>query len=152
MKKKLRESVETLTKSYKYKAKCNFVTNKNALECLELSRLLYNSLLEERIIYYNMHKHLRGTDAKYSLTVYDQKKELPELKEYDKRFKKYPSNIFQDVCFKLNQTYENFFRTNGFPKFKRKHEFNSINMSYAGGYFIDGFSSKKLHNLPIIPE
>jgi putative transposase len=142
--------MDSLTRCYKYKTKVNFTTNENALECLSLCRNLYNSLLEERILAYRM--------AGKSLSYFDQKKELVELKEYDERFKNFPSNIFQEVCDRLNKAYQNFFRrckkgeTPGFPQFKGRKFYNSFYLTYAGNWFIDGLSCMKIHKNKIIPE
>lgn len=128
--------------SYKYKTKCNDTTAKKANHCIELARILYNAMIEERNIAYRM--------AGKTLSGYDQKKEIPEIKDMFEDYKLYPSNIFQDVALNLQKTYNNFFRKikagerTSYPKFKGKQYYNSVKLSYATGYTIDGFSSMKL--------
>ena len=137
------------TIAYKYKVKCSDETKKRIDECLYLCRLYYNSCIEERILRYDRIKHLRGSDewkkAMSSLpNFYSQKKELPKIKEFDERFKKYPSNIFQNVAERVNRSYQNFFRGSGYPEFKSRKKYNSFTMSYSNGYHIDHIGSTKL--------
>ena len=65
-------------------------------------RTLYNIALEERIEYYR----LTGK----SLNVYEQKKELVDIKEFDASWKDIPNKCLQDVIFRLDTSYKNFFR------------------------------------------
>lgn len=135
--------------TYKYKLKLSEKSKKNIDECLHLCRLYYNSCIEERIFRYEKIKYLRKTEdwknAMSSLpNYYSQKKELPIIKKSDERFKKYPSNIFQNVAERVNRSYQNFFRGAGYPEFKSRKKYNSFTMSYANGYFMDGFGSTKL--------
>jgi putative transposase len=82
-------------------------------------RTLYNIALEERIEYYR----LTGK----SLNVYEQKKELVDIKEFDASWKDIPNKCLQDVIFRLDTSYKNFFRNKiGFPKFKSEENYKSI--------------------------
>jgi putative transposase len=80
--------------------------------------LLYNIALEEKIIYY------KSTGK--SLSMYEQKKELVDIKEYDKTWKEVPNKSLQDVIIRLDKSFKGFFSRGfkGFPKFK--HEYNSL--------------------------
>ena len=83
---------------------------------LRKCKYLYNVALEEKLIYYKSTK-------KY-LNVYDQKKELPEIKEFDNSFKDVPNKSLQEIIFRVDNSFKSFFKSGGFPKFKR--DLNSI--------------------------
>jgi len=72
---------------------------------------LYNVALEEKICYYKV-------TGKY-LSVYDQKKELKGIKAQDPTWKDVPNKPLQDMIFRLDRAYKNFFdKISGFPKFQ----------------------------------
>jgi len=83
-------------------------------------KYLYNLALEEKIIYYKY-------TNKY-LNVYEQKKELVDIKEYDSSWKDIPNKSLQEIIFRVDKAFQAFFkgrnRSVGFPKFKK--ELNSI--------------------------
>jgi putative transposase len=133
-----------MTKTYKYKCKINKETYKNIENALYLCRYLYNGFLAERINAYRITK-LFSIKREYYPNYYSQKKQLPFIKEIDERFKEIPSNILQDVCQRVDNSYKKFFTGAGFPKFKGKDFYRSFNMSYANGYKIDGYGSITLH-------
>lgn len=83
---------------------------------LRKSKQLYNVALEEKIEYY---KHTK----KY-LNVYEQKKELVDIKDYDPTFKDVPNKSLQEIIFRVDKSFKSFFKGGGFPKFKS--ELNSI--------------------------
>jgi putative transposase len=135
--------------TYKYKVKASKKTKENIEECLMLCRHLYNACIDHRVKMYDRVKHLKGSDnwkevQKTLPSYYSQKKELPEIKKFDERYSKYPSNIFQEVTDRVNKTYSNFFRGAGYPQFKSRRFYSSFTLSYANGYFMDGFGSTKL--------
>lgn len=102
----------------KIKLKVN-KTNKETFDFwMRRCRLLYNVCLDEKKYYY-------GTTGK-SLSLYQQKKELVGLKEQDNTWKDVPNKALQEVIFRLDKSYQSFFRGNGFPKYKNEDNFNSI--------------------------
>ena len=74
-------------------------------------KVLYNVALEEKIEYY------RRTN-KY-LNIYDQKKELVDIKDFDDTWKDVPNKSLQEIIFRVDKSFKNFFKGRGFPKFKR---------------------------------
>jgi len=72
---------------------------------------IYNTALQERIYYYQSTK-------KY-LSLYEQKKELVDIKEYDKAFKDVPNKSLQEIIFRIDKTFKAFFNGFGFPKYKK---------------------------------
>lgn len=83
---------------------------------LRKCKILYNVALEERIIYY------KATGK--TLSVYDQKKELVDIKNFDASWKDVPNKSLQDVLFRLDKSYKSFFKRKykGFPKFKSEYD------------------------------
>lgn len=77
---------------------------------LRRCKILYNVALEEKILFY------KATN-KY-LNVYEQKKELVDIKDYDKSWSDIPNKSLQEIIFRVDKSFKNFFNGKGFPKFK----------------------------------
>jgi putative transposase len=73
-------------------------------------KYLYNTALEEKIEYYKK-------TGKY-LNLYDQKKELVDIKDYDSTWKDVPNKSLSEIIFRVDKSFKSFFRGGGFPKFK----------------------------------
>jgi putative transposase len=112
------------TKTYKYR----IYPTKYQITALEntfsMCRHLYNWSLDERIkAYQTEHK---------SITYTEQQNKLPILKEQRPWFKSVYSQVLQDVLRRLDKAFQSFFRrvkqndTPGFPKFKKRGEWDSI--------------------------
>lgn len=90
----------------------------------DLCRRLYNVALEQRIIAY---KHCRK-----SISVYDQKKELPILKKELLEFGVVYNKCLGATLFRLDKAFKGFFRRlktgdkPGFPRFKGKQHFFTL--------------------------
>jgi len=93
--------------------------NKNTFDFwLRKCKTLYNVALDERKFYY------QATGK--SLSLYTQKKELVDIKQYDPSYKDVPNKALQEIIFRLDKSFKNFFRGNGYPKYKNDDNFNSI--------------------------
>lgn len=105
---------------------------KNYLEfASEQCRLIYNFALAEQI------EHYKSTGK--SLSIYEQKKRLPQLKIDFPNYAKVYNKCLSVMYFRLQSAYNNFFRRiksgdkeKGFPKFKRKNEF--VSQEYPAMY------------------
>lgn len=88
---------------------------------IDKCRYLYNSALQHRIYAYQAGK---------PVNVYDQKKELPLLKQLDSTWKAVPNKILADTLFRLEKAFKAFFKNHktgtGFPSYKGKYQFNTI--------------------------
>lgn len=73
-------------------------------------KILYNVALEEKLYYY------KATGG--YLDGYKQKKELVELKNEINSWKDVPNKSLQEIIMRLDNTYKQFFKGKGFPKFK----------------------------------
>ncbi|MEV2908668.1 transposase [Paenibacillus larvae] len=102
---------------------------------LERCRLLYNRLLEERILAYK-------TEGK-SLNYYDQASTFNERKQHIPTLKQVHSQVLQDVAKRLDKAFQAFFRrvkhgeTPGFPRFKPQQRYDSFTYP-QGGHAIKG--------------
>lgn len=103
---------------------------------LNSHRFLYNSALEQRITcfkYYN----------KY-ISYNTQAKDLKEIREFDKNLSQCNCASLQQTLRRLDKAYQSFFRrvkkgdTPGFPRFKARDRFNTIQYAIFG----DGCSIK----------
>jgi len=72
--------------------------------------ILYNVALQEKIDYYKI-------SNKY-LNIYDQKKELTDIKDYDETWKDIPCKSLQEIIFRVDNSFKRFFKHGGFPKYK----------------------------------
>jgi len=117
--------VELLTKkSFKYR----IYPTKSQVSTLEnqfsMCRHLYNWNLAERIDAYE--------EDETTISYNQQQNKLPALKEERPWFKSIHSQVLQDVLRRLDKGYKSFFRrvkngeTPGFPKFKKRGQWNSI--------------------------
>src|SRR5713101_3319717 len=115
----------TCHKTYKYKLK----TTPQQEQALELvlvrCRTLYNVALQQRKAWWE-----RGQDR--AATYYQQKAELPELKQAFPELAAVHSQILQDVLLRLDRAFQAFFRrmeagaTPGYPRFHGKDRYNSF--------------------------
>ena len=106
---------------------------------LNLSRELYNAMLQQRI--YALRS---GKKVNYN----SQQDELPELKKAFPEFRNIHSLAIQDVAHRVDKTFDNFFRRvkekkkgknikAGFPRFKSKDRYNSITYTQSGFRILD---------------
>jgi putative transposase len=91
---------------------------------LRLTRELYNAALEERREAYRK--------AGKSVSVYEQMRALPEVKEGRPEYKQVHAHVLQGVVQKLDRSFQHFFRrvkqgeTPGYPRFKGRDGWNSF--------------------------
>lgn len=94
-------------------------TNKETFDFwLRKCRILYNVCLDERKFYY------QATGK--NLNMYDQKKELVDIKDLDKTWGDVPSKALQEIVFRVNKSFQRFFEGAGYPKYKNDDTFKSI--------------------------
>jgi len=112
---------------------------------LDRCRELYNAALEERREAYRM--------CGVSVSYYDQKRQLPAIKEVRPEYKQIGSQVLQDVTARLDKAFQAFFRRVkagvdpkkvGFPRFKGRYRYNSFTLSQAG-WKLDAMDSGRLY-------
>ncbi|WP_258297749.1 RNA-guided endonuclease InsQ/TnpB family protein [Paenibacillus peoriae] len=124
-----------MQRTYKFRLYPTKKEQENIHFVLERCRLLYNRLLDERIVAYKQ----RGQ----SLSYYEQKATLPERKQYIPELKCVHSQVLQHVVQRLDKAYQAFFRRfkngekAGFPRFKPESRYNSFTYPQSG-FSIEG--------------
>jgi putative transposase len=84
-----------------------------------MCRHLYNWCLQERVEAYQKENR--------TVSYYEQQNNLPKLKKERPWFKGVYSLVLQDVLHRLDGAYQKFFKQKkGFPKFKKRGQYNSI--------------------------
>ncbi|MFD0695635.1 RNA-guided endonuclease InsQ/TnpB family protein [Paenibacillus sp. GCM10027628] len=102
---------------------------------LERCRLLYNRLLEERILTFKR-------EGK-SLSYYEQANTFNERKQHIPSLRQVHSQVLQDVGKRLDKAFQSFFRRikqgekPGFPRYKPQQQYDSFTYP-QGGYSIKG--------------
>jgi putative transposase len=119
-----------MRRTYQFKLEPTAEQVEKIEQTLHLCRWLYNSMLEQRKLAYK----LWGI----SFTFYTQKKELPKVKEEFPEFKQVYSQVLQDVCQRLDQAFQAFFRRvkkgekAGYPRFQGKNRYDSFTYPQSG--------------------
>ncbi len=112
---------------------------------LNLSYKLYNAMLEQRKMAYELKKDFHSSN---NVNYLSQQNELPELKKYFPEYREIYSLALQDVARRLDKAYDNFFRRirekkngkrikAGFPRFKSRNSYKSITYPQSGFKIMD---------------
>jgi putative transposase len=118
-------------KNFKFRLYPNHEQEQKMFFTLNRCRELYNAALSERKDSYKY----TGT----GVTYYDQKKDLPEIKELREEYKDIHSQVLQDVMLRLDKAMKAFFRRvkggeiPGFPRFQGRNRYDSFTYP-QGGY------------------
>ncbi len=97
---------------------------------LSRCRELYNAGLQERKEAYKY--------AGKSITYYEQKRDLPEIKEIRPEYNDIHSQVLQDVFLRLKRAFDNFFRrvregqNPGYPRFQGRNRYDSFTYPQSG--------------------
>ena len=120
-----------MRKSFKFRLYPNKEQEQKMFFTLDRCRELYNAALSERRDSY-----------KYTgkgVTYYDQKKDLPEIKEIREEYNNIHSQVLQDVMLRLDKGMKSFFRrvkkgeAPGYPRFQGRNRYDSFTYP-QGGY------------------
>ena len=123
--------------SYKYKARPGKRLIEKLEHILRQDRLLYNNALQERIESYEYAQRIEwATGEKIkSITKFDQMKSLTEIRRNDEWWREGHLKRQRGPLTRLDKAFQGFFRrvkagqTPGFPRFKGKRYWNSIEIS-----------------------
>jgi putative transposase len=127
----------TVRKTFKYK----LAPTPNQIQALELvlrrCRMLYNTAVEERKAAWER--------SGVSVTYYQQKAELPDLKAACPEYSEVNAQVLQDVILRVEHTYQAFFRRvqagekAGYPRLQGPSRYHSFTYpQYGGGVALDG--------------
>lgn len=102
-----------MLKSYKYRIYPNKEQTAKIEQTFGICRLVYNLGLETKIRAWEA--------AQINISGYDLMLQITDLKKAYKWMAEVDSQALNDTMNRLDNSYKNFFRGNGFPKFKNKH-------------------------------
>src|SRR6266849_7257228 len=115
---------QTVRKTFKYKLKPTLAQECLLDRALMLCRHVYNAAVNERREAWR----LRGV----SVTYYQQKAELPDIKAAMPEYAEVYSQVLQDVVLRVDRAFQSFFRraraggTPGYPRFHGRDRYNSF--------------------------
>lgn len=127
-----------MLRNYKYRIYPSRKQAQSLRRVFEMHRRLYNAALEHRIFAWRDHKQ--------TVNSYVQGLELKEIRRQDDDFAWCNHNALKRTLRRLDKAYQAFFRRikngsekSGFPKFKSRRNFNSIEYTYDNGLrLVDG--------------
>ncbi len=140
-------------KTYKYRLYANKSTTDKLAWVFDRCRELYNSALQERRDAYEImvkrhpnyydeeqRKHLA---REHAISVYEQKRALVEIKEIRPEYQEIASHVLQDVLFRLQGAFDDFFRRlkngekAGYPRFQGRTRYDSFCYPDGAGWNLD---------------
>jgi putative transposase len=127
----------SMRKTYKYKLNPTPEQEQALERVLWRCRMLYNAALEERKTAWER--------CHVSITYYQQKAELPDLKAACPEYADVNAQVLQDVVLRVERAFQAFFRRlkaseePGYPRFQGHNRYNSFTYpQYGGGAALDG--------------
>ena len=129
--------IDTCRKAYKFKL-CPTPAQRQKLDwTLWRCRELYNAALAERKEAWRMRQ--------VSVGYYEQKRDLPVIKELRPEYQEIHSHVLQDVIKRLDKAFQAFFRRvkagekPGYPRFQGRNRYHSLTYpEYGNGVTLDG--------------
>jgi putative transposase len=123
---------QSIRKTYQYKLKPTSQQERMLERTLMLCRHVYNAAIGERREAWRM----RGV----TVTYYQQKAELPSIKETMPEYGEVNSQVLQDVVLRVDRAFEAFFRriregqAPGYPRFHGRDRYNSFTYPQVGDH------------------
>src|SRR5262249_34026877 len=123
---------QTIRKTFKYKLKPTLEQERELEHALMLCHQVYNAAIGERREAWRM----RGV----SVTYYQQKAELPGIKEAMPEYAEVNAQVLQDVILRLDRAFQAFFQrmregqTPGYPRFHGRDRYNSFTYPQVGDH------------------
>jgi putative transposase len=140
-------------KAYKYRIYPNTTTTDNLYGVLNLCRELYNAGLQERRDAYEIkvkrHPNYYDTEIRkhlikeHAISVYEQKRDLVDIKEIRPEYQAIASHVLQDVLFRLEDAFNAFFRRMkngekpGYPRFQGRKRYDSFTYPDGSGWKLE---------------
>ena len=141
---------QSVRKTYKYKLYPTPEQERALETVLYRCRTLYNVALEERKTAWER--------CGVSVSYYQQKAELPDLKAGCPEYAEVNAQVLQDVVLRVERAFQAFFRRvqagekPGYPRFQGRNRYHSFTYpQYGGGAVVDGgmLSLSKIGRVPI---
>ena len=137
-------------KAFKYRLYANKHTTEKLQWVLDRCRELYNAGVQERRDAYEtrVKRHPNYYDEasrkqlakEHASSVYEQKRDLVEIKEIRPEYQEIASHVLQDVLFRLEDTFKAFFRRvkhgekPGYPRFQGRARYDSFTYPDGAGW------------------
>jgi putative transposase len=121
---------QTVRKAYKYKLKPTLEQERDLERVLMLCRHVYNAAIGERQEAWQMRS--------VAVTYYQQKAELPDIKEAMPEYAEVNAQVLQDVVQRVDRAFQAFFQricegqTPGYPRFHGRDRYNSFTYPQVG--------------------
>src|SRR6266571_6688768 len=135
-------------KAFKYRIYANKQTTEKLQWVLDRCRELYNAGLQERRDAYEImvKRHPNYYDEasrkqlskEHAISVYEQKRDLVEIKEIRPEYQEIASHVLQDVLFRLSKAFDRFFERvkngekPGYPRFQGRNRYASFTYPQSG--------------------
>src|SRR6266516_3959293 len=119
-----------MRKAYKFRLSPNKQQEEKLFWTLNRCQELYNAALSERKEAYRM--------AGKSISYYEQKRDLPEIKEIRPEYSDIHSQMLQDVLLRLKRAFDRFFERvkhgekPGYPRFQGRNRYTSFTYPQSG--------------------
>src|SRR6266550_5672443 len=119
-----------MRKAYKFRLYPTKQQEEKLFWTLDRCRELYHAALSERKDAYRM--------AGKSISYYEQKRDLPEIKEIRPEYNDIHSQVLQDVLLRLKRAFDRFFERvkngekPGYPRFQGRHRYDSFTYPQSG--------------------
>ena len=119
-----------MRKAYKFRLSPTNQQEEKLFWTLCRCRELYNAALSERKDAYRM--------AGKSISYYEQKRDLPEIKEIRPEYHDIHSQVLQDVLLRLKRAFDRFFarvkngEKPGYPRFQGRNRYDSFTYPQSG--------------------
>ncbi|MFL5653246.1 MAG: RNA-guided endonuclease InsQ/TnpB family protein [Ktedonobacteraceae bacterium] len=140
-------------RAYKYRIYPNKTTTDNLYRVLNLCRELYNAGLQERRDAYEIkvkrHPNYYDNEIRkqlikeHAIGVYEQKRDLVDIKEIRPEYQEIASHVLQDVLFRLEDAFNAFFRRMkngakpGYPRFQGRNRYDSFTYPDGSGWKLE---------------
>lgn len=136
-------------KAFKYRIYANRAATEKLNWTLNRARELYNAALQERRdAYLRVKQHPDYYDEerrkeltrKYAIGVFEQKRELVEVKKERPEYQEISSHVLHDVIFRLDHAFQAFFKRikkgqkPGYPRFQGRNRYTSFTYPDGAGW------------------
>jgi putative transposase len=109
-----------------------------------ICRMIYNLAKETKEYAY--------VSQKINLSCYDLQKQITDLKKEFLFISNVPSQTLQDVIERLDKAYKSFYKGGGYPKWAKKHKYNSLTFKAVSQVSDYVFKLPKIGNVTIFKD
>ena len=133
-----------ITKTYKYRLRLSKEQMATIDNNIGICRMVYNLAKETKEYAY--------ASQKINLSCYDLQKQITDLKKEFLFISNVPSQTLQDVIERLDKSYKSFYKGGGYPKWAKKHKYNSLTFKAVSQVSDYVFKLPKIGNVTIFKD